>query len=107
MGTGSGGVSPPYESAMYPLKGPTLLIIDLPDGERKVIPCRTPASLRSNESVVVFDAEGGWKVPDGLRLKFKGSANITGPFGNSLGDLPWVVYCQAVSAEVQVDDPRT
>lgn len=77
---------------------PTLLIIDFPDGTRQVVNCRTPARLSSNESVIVFEAENDWKLPEGLRLRLKGSANIKGPFGNVLNDLPWVVYCTAVPA---------
>ena len=87
-------------------KYPTLLMIHLPTKETKHLLCRTPASLSSNESVIVYESETGWSttednapnspIPPGHRLRLLGAADIKGPFGNVLKEAPWIVYVEAV-----------
>ena len=81
----------------------TLMIVDAPDGTRKIVQCNTPMRLTTRESVTVFDAEGGWTVPEGFRLRFMGSATVKIWFGRLFQDVPWVVYCALVQDTPSVD----
>jgi len=83
---------------------PTLLVIDLMNGTRVALFCRTPISLRDSEEVLVFDSETGWKtgekenspIPPDHRLRLVGSGHIRGNWGHALEGVPWVVYVKSV-----------
>lgn len=86
---------------MNPREWPTLLIIDTPDGGRVFLPCRTPATVRSNESILIFDSEGDWHTSAGAAfwLRLRGSTTVKNPFNSIIDGVPWIVYCEAVPRE--------
>ena len=72
--------------------------------------CRTPASMRLRENVMVHDSETGWNstgkdqskrpIPMDYILEFQSAAQFRTLFtSKSIPELPWVLYVKAVPDE--------
>ncbi len=78
----------------------SLIILDFPDGTRKVFHADTPGSI-TNGRLIVFRTDMGWDGSadhplhpcPGMRLYVEGTCEPVTWSGRKIPAAPWVIYC--------------